>query len=267
MSFDFQKTSGQRRRGRRGETASDDVSLGYFSSRVSPIDWGCVKLCRVSLAWFSGLLESCAIETLTHLPWAAWWLSGQFWHCGFTAEGTGFLRASACLCKACSLSPCLRGFPPGAPVSSHTQFRLDFKVKLKPRLFWECVWVKPSRKSMSATKDAQIYCIFVFGSNSFWMGVQKVFAQLTLAVACSATCRHGSPEVLISECNVTWTTVKVKDRYCLPATTIHAISHLTFPAFDFSIVSYMRLLFQLQGQYSFSLMTKQWIIRAYISKF
>ena len=121
MSFDFQKTSGQRRRGRRGETASDDVSLGYFSSRVSPIDWGCVKLCRVSLAWFSGLLESCAIETLTHLPWAAWWLSGQFWHCGFTAEGTGFLRASACLCKACSLSPCLRGFPPGAPVSSHTQ--------------------------------------------------------------------------------------------------------------------------------------------------
>ena len=28
------------------------------------------------------------------------------------------------------------------------------------------------------------------------------------------------------------------DRYCLPATTIHAISHMTFPAFDFSIVSY-----------------------------
>ena len=36
---------------------------------------------------------------------------------------------------------------------------------------------------------------------------KKVFAQLTLAVACSASCRHGSPQVLISECNVTWTTV------------------------------------------------------------
>ena len=41
------------------------------------------------------------------------------------------------------------------------------------------------------------------------------------------------------------------DRYCLLAKTIHAISHMTVPAFDFSIVSYMRLLFQLQGQYFF----------------
>ena len=32
-------------------------------------------------------------------------------------------------------------------------------------------------------------------------------------------------------------------------TVNHAISHVTFLAFDFSIVSYMRFLFQLQGQY------------------
>ena len=50
----------------------------------------------------------------------------------------------------------------------------------------------------------------------------------------------------------------------LPATTIYAISHVTFPAFDFIIVSYIRLLFQLQGQYCFSLTTKQQIIRVFI---
>ena len=37
---------------------------------------------------------------------------------------------------------------------------------------------------------------------------------------------------------------------CLPTTAIHAISHVTFPALYFNIVSYMRLLFQLKGQYS-----------------
>ena len=47
------------------------------------------------------------------------------------------------------------------------------------------------------------------------------------------------------------------ESYCLPATTIHAITHVTFPAFDFSIASYMRLLFQLQGHYCFSLTTEQ----------
>ena len=56
---------------------------------------------------------------------------------------------------------------------------------------------------------------------------KKVFEQLTLAVACSASCRHGSQEVLISECIVTWRWVKV-DRYCLPATTIHTISMWLF---------------------------------------
>ena len=47
------------------------------------------------------------------------------------------------------------------------------------------------------------------------------------------------------------------DCYSLPAKTIHAISHVTFPAFDFSIVSYMRLLFQLQGQYCFIVFCQQ----------
>ena len=75
---------------------------------------------------------------------------------------------------------------------------------------------------------------------------KSIFEQLTLAVACSASRRHGSQEVAISECDVTWRRVKV-DHYCLPAATIHAISHVTFPAFDFSVVSYMRVLFQLQN--------------------
>ena len=74
---------------------------------------------------------------------------------------------------------------------------------------------------------------------------KKVFGQLTLAVACSAHSCHRSREALISECDVTLRRVKV-EHYCLPTTTIHAISHVTFPAFDFSIVSYMRLLFQLK---------------------
>ena len=75
--------------------------------------------------------------------------------------------------------------------------------------------------------------------------LNNVFEQLTLALACSA-----------SECDVTWRTVRV-ECYCLPAATINAISHVTFLVFDFSVVVYVRLLFQLQGQYCFSLMTKQ----------
>ena len=55
-------------------------------------------------------------------------------------------------------------------------------------------------------------------------------------------------EVSISKCDITWRRVKV-ERYNLPATAIHARSHVTFPAFYFSIVCYMRLLFQLKGQY------------------
>ena len=72
------------------------------------------------------------------------------------------------------------------------------------------------------------------------------FEQLTLAVACSASFCPASGEVSISECDITWTRVKV-DRFCLPTITVHAISHVTFLAFCFSIVAYMRLLFQLQG--------------------
>ena len=33
------------------------------------------------------------------------------------------------------------------------------------------------------------------------------------------------------------------DHCCLPRTTSHATSHVTFPAFDFSSVSYIRLLY------------------------
>ena len=70
--------------------------------------------------------------------------------------------------------------------------------------------------------------------------IKNVFEHLTLAVACSVSRHHGSREVSNSECDVTWRRVKV-DRYCLPVTTVHAISHVTFPAFDFSIVIYILL--------------------------
>ena len=63
---------------------------------------------------------------------------------------------------------------------------------------------------------------------------KKGFEQLKLAVACSASVCPASWEVLISEYDVTWRRVKV-ERYCLLAKTIHAISHVSFPAFDFSI--------------------------------
>ena len=36
-------------------------------------------------------------------------------------QGPGFnSRLGHCLCGVCTFSPCLRGFPPGAPVSSHS---------------------------------------------------------------------------------------------------------------------------------------------------
>ena len=95
---------------------------------------------------------------------------------------------------------------------------------------------------------------------------KKAFEQLTLAVACSASCRPAHGEVSISESltrNLGDLRVKV-EWYFLLAISIHAISHVTFPAFYFSIVSYMRLLFQLQIQYCFSLTTKQRIIHAFI---
>ena len=47
--------------------------------------------------------------------------------------------------------------------------------------------------------------------------------EFTLAVACSTSHRPANGEVLISECNVTWRTVKV-ERYCLPATMERNIS-------------------------------------------
>ena len=38
---------------------------------------------------------------------------------------------------------------------------------------------------------------------------KKVFEQLTLAVACSASCRPASGEVSISKCDATWRKVEV----------------------------------------------------------
>ena len=36
-------------------------------------------------------------------------------------QGPGFnLTSGRCLCGVCTFSPCLCGFPPGVPVSSHT---------------------------------------------------------------------------------------------------------------------------------------------------
>ena len=90
---------------------------------------------------------------------------------------------------------------------------------------------------------------------------RKVFKQLTLALACFARSHHGSQEVSISECNVTWTRVMV-ERYCLPATAIHAISNVTFPAFDFSIASYEAPFSTSRSILFFK--TKQRIIRAFI---
>jgi len=35
-------------------------------------------------------------------------------------QGTGFESSLGSLCGGCTLSPCLRGFPPGAPVNPHS---------------------------------------------------------------------------------------------------------------------------------------------------
>ena len=142
------------------------------------------------------------------------------------------------------------------------------KVKLSPKcnlgVFCECISFKPLN-NYDKRGTFKIYCTFMkhealrtlFVYTEF--AKKRVFEQLTLAVACSARSRHGSREVSISKCDVTWRRVKV-ECYCLPATTIHARSHVTFPAFYFSTLSDMSLLFQLKGQYCLSQTTKQWSI-------
>ena len=77
----------------------------------------------------------------------------------------------------------------------------------------------------------------------------KVLEQLKLAVACSARRRPASGEVLISECDATWRTVKV-DSYCLPT------RYLTWLFRPFILV-----LFLIRGSF-FNF--KQQIIRAFI---
>jgi len=40
------------------------------------------------------------------------------WHC--SRDTSSIPGLGHCLCGVCTFSPCLRGFPPGAPVSSHS---------------------------------------------------------------------------------------------------------------------------------------------------
>ena len=49
-------------------------------------------------------------------------------------EGPGFVSgpARAFLCGVCMFSPCLRGFPPGTPVSSHFKRRAQAMLSITP---------------------------------------------------------------------------------------------------------------------------------------
>ena len=152
----------------------------------------------------------------------------------------------------------------------------DVKVKLSPKcnlgFFCECIWVKPLCINIIMTKEALLsFTVFSFSGQThfqweclghqglyIWTWTMRtlfmytefakknLFEQLTLAVACSASRRPASREISISECNVTcrrkrWNATVFRQQL--------ATRYLTwlFPAFDFSIVSYMRLFCQLQG--------------------
>ena len=92
---------------------------------------------------------------------------------------------------------------------------------------------------------------------------KKVFEQLTLAAACSAIRYPASGEVSISECNVTWRTVKV-ERYCLPVTRQRDVSRDFFQLFVWVLFLTWGSFFNLEGNIFFSLTTKQQIIRVFI---
>ena len=49
-------------------------------------------------------------------------------------EGPGFVSgpARAFLCGVCMFSPCLRGFPPGTPVSSHFKRHAQAMLSITP---------------------------------------------------------------------------------------------------------------------------------------
>ena len=125
MSFDFQKTPRHRWGGGRRKKNCFRHILSWLRETsgccvsCADEDLGCVKWSSV-LGFFSMVLWA-SRELCDQNPQS---FRGQ--HGGSVvnfgkAEGTGFFQPPFWLCKACSLAPCLRGFPPGSPVSSHTQ--------------------------------------------------------------------------------------------------------------------------------------------------
>ena len=112
-----------------------------------------------------------------------------------------------------------------------------------PHLWSSCLYITSTHVRFGRKKN--IYFFYISTNEQLWAlrtlfvcieFTKKVFEQLTLAVAFFTSHHPASGEISISSCDVTWRTVKV-DHYCLPATTIHARSLMTFPAFNFSIVS------------------------------
>ena len=99
----------------------------------------------------------------------------------------------------------------------------------------ELNWTKKQISSWSDSVQFVHSNIHSFDSNN-------TFATET-TLACSAPHCHGSREVSISECNVLLRRVEVH-RYCVLATTIHTISHVTFLAFYYSIISILYTLVQ-----------------------
>ena len=132
------------------------------------------------------------------------------------------------------------------------------KVKLSPKCnlgsFCEWIWVKCLFKSIITRKETLLrFTIFLLlGQNHFqWSVIFKTLRRLDTtwnfarSITRVPTHEHEHWEhclstqsllknkvfeqlaVLISECNSTWRTVKV-ELYCLPPTTIHVRSHVTF---------------------------------------
>ena len=87
---------------------------------------------------------------------------------------------------------------------------------------------------------------------------KKVFLTTNLSSSFSLPVIMAAKKYRSQNATLRLTLRRVKlDHYCLLATSIDGISHVTFPAFHFSIVSYMRRLYQIHGKYCFSIATKQ----------
>ena len=108
-------------------------------------------------------------------------------------------------------------------------------------------WPACSRLSSTELRNKSVrevipFSLFKYCSNIHSFDSNNTFATET-TLACSAPHCHGSREVSISECNVLLRRVEVH-RYCVLATTIHTISHVTFLAFYYSIISILYTLVQ-----------------------